>query len=365
MLESVICNLISCNRFCGACWALSAINQVESDAIRLKLIQATDHLSAEQLISCAHNSLGCQGGWTEVGFEYIEQNGVALFSDYPYSEYWQLGKAAECHADGAMNRVSLTSVYSLETEDQMIDHVKGVGPLSVCIDASTWQTYSGGIVTSCGNTPNHCVQLVGVNTDENYWKLRNSWGSDWGEEGYIRISLGSNTCAITTDPQYTVPTLVKHDSITVQGVSVSTISKTISIDNPDPYLIFSLGTQSHTTNVLQNEFNPHWPDSFDIIWDGISNLKVSLHDSNWFFPDDSIGDLDISLNSITFPPNSFMNIHQTLDDSLTLVNFSIRLNPILTSNPLIFSGSQALRDGKIIDAFSGAPLIDSKRKKIM
>ena len=73
---------------------------------------------------------------------------------------------------------------------------------TVCLDATYWETYASGIVHSCGTDVNHCVQIVGVDTSEKYWKVRNTWGTEWGEDGYIRIALGSNTCAIATDPTY-------------------------------------------------------------------------------------------------------------------------------------------------------------------
>ena len=70
------------------------------------------------------------------------------------------------------------------------------------MDATYWETYASGIVHSCGTDVNHCVQIVGLDTSEKYWKVRNTWGTEWGEDGYIRIALGSNTCAIATDPTY-------------------------------------------------------------------------------------------------------------------------------------------------------------------
>jgi cathepsin F/cysteine peptidase B len=72
----------------------------------------------------------------------------------------------------------------------MIDYVRGVGPISICIDASNWNTYTTGVMTSCGRQANHCVQIVGVNAAEGYWKIRNNWGIDWGESGYMRLATG-------------------------------------------------------------------------------------------------------------------------------------------------------------------------------
>lgn len=74
-------------------------------------------------------------------------------------------------------------------------------PVSVAVDASTWSLYSSGILRICGNNVNHGVLLVGV--DDNAWKIKNSWGTNWGENGYIRIAKG-NTCGVCTHGLYPV-----------------------------------------------------------------------------------------------------------------------------------------------------------------
>lgn len=68
-------------------------------------------------------------------------------------------------------------------------------PVSVVVDASKWSTYSSGIFNNCGTSVNHMVLLTGL-ADE-YWKCKNSWGTAWGESGYIRLARG-NTCGICT-----------------------------------------------------------------------------------------------------------------------------------------------------------------------
>jgi C1A family cysteine protease len=84
----------------------------------------------------------------------------------------------------------------------MINYVLAKGPLSICLAASTWSSYTSGIVSSCDKNVDHCVQVVGVDTDNDYWIVRNSWGTDWGESGYIYLKTGQNTCYITYDPTY-------------------------------------------------------------------------------------------------------------------------------------------------------------------
>ena len=72
-------------------------------------------------------------------------------------------------------------------------------PVSVAVDAGQWSLYKGGILTSCTSNVNHGVLTVGF-TDA-YWKIKNSWGTAWGENGYIRLGRG-NTCAICSYPSY-------------------------------------------------------------------------------------------------------------------------------------------------------------------
>ena len=75
-------------------------------------------------------------------------------------------------------------------------------PMSICLDATALQTYSTGILgESCGRSINHCVQVVGagVSGGTPYWKVRNSWGTSWGEDGYCKIQYGINACGIASD----------------------------------------------------------------------------------------------------------------------------------------------------------------------
>jgi Ca2+-dependent lipid-binding protein len=170
------------------------------------------------------------------------------------------------------------------------------------------------------------VQIVGVNTDEGYWKIRNNWGQDWGESGYIRLALGMNLCGITTDPHFTHPVLVLHDTLTVQDVKADNLPVSI-FNTVDSYVVFVLGSQTYTLNVVQNNKSPSWPDSFQINWDGISDLKVFMHDSNWFYPDASLGSLQIKLDSTTFPEHQLVPVSRNFDDSQATISFSLRLNP--------------------------------------
>ena len=84
------------------------------------------------------------------------------------------------------------------SETSMQQYISSSGPLSICVDASSWQSYQGGVLSYCGNSVDHCVQLVGYEGDA--WKVRNSWGASWGESGHIRIQIGQDLCAISSEP---------------------------------------------------------------------------------------------------------------------------------------------------------------------
>jgi C1A family cysteine protease len=185
--------------YCGSCWAFSATEQIESDAIRT--LGKTYLLSAEQITQCDKTSYGCNGGWTENAYTYVKNaGGIETEANYPYTSYQ--GVTGTCKSDSSKFVVKVTGYKTLASESAMASYVQGTGPLSVCVDASTWNSYSGGIVKTCGKSVNHCVQAVGVDTAAGYWKVRNSWGTSWGESGFIRLSYGSNTCAIASDPTY-------------------------------------------------------------------------------------------------------------------------------------------------------------------
>jgi len=77
------------------------------------------------------------------------------------------------------------------------------GPLSIAVDATSWQTYTGGILTNCiSNQIDHGVLIVGFDLTNSppYWIVKNSWGASWGENGYIRIEYGTDQCVITSYP---------------------------------------------------------------------------------------------------------------------------------------------------------------------
>lgn len=189
--------------YCGSCWAFSATEQIESDSMRT--LSASWVLSPEQFVQCTTACYGCNGGWTEKAFNYAMTHSIEQNSDYPYTSYNGI-TGAICSYNSAKGVVKVSSWTTISGETAMANYVQQTGPLSICLDASSWNTYTGGIMTVCGNSVDHCVQAVGVYpvaAPDGYWKVRNSWGTSWGESGYIQLAYGQNTCDITNDPIYT------------------------------------------------------------------------------------------------------------------------------------------------------------------
>ena len=98
----------------------------------------------------------------------------------------------------AANITGYVNVTTTSNETALAVAVADVGPISVCVDSEPWQTYTGGVLSKCGRQKDHCVQVVGYNTNKlpHYWVVKNSWGLDWGLAGYIHIGMGEDLCGI-------------------------------------------------------------------------------------------------------------------------------------------------------------------------
>lgn len=195
-------------------WAFAAVDQIESDTIRMHGTGYKYVLSAQQLLDCVSYNDGCGGGKIEQAYNYLLTSGLEQSNNYPYSSYF--GVAQRCTQHPSLAVVKLNGYYNFLTGNEgcMASYVQKNGPITVCLSTSlSWFTYTGGVMTlsSCPatNNINHCLQVVGVfpNVNGGYWKLKNSFGTVWGENGHIRIAYGSNVCNIINNPIYTTPTV--------------------------------------------------------------------------------------------------------------------------------------------------------------
>jgi len=187
---------------CGSCWAFSATETIESYHILAG--GSMVGLSQQQIVDCDTTSYGCNGGWTEHAFNYIEKaGGQDTLASYPYTA--QDGTCKANPSNFAAKIKSWAYVTQNDDENAMAQSLVQTGPAAICVDASSWQFYNGGVITSCGQQVDHCVQLTGysVQSGVNAWNVRNSWGTDWGLKGYLYVARnGQDVCAIGSDVIY-------------------------------------------------------------------------------------------------------------------------------------------------------------------
>eukprot|EP01012_Entosiphon_sulcatum_P014974 TRINITY_DN1_c0_g1_i3.p1 TRINITY_DN1_c0_g1~~TRINITY_DN1_c0_g1_i3.p1 ORF type:complete len:330 (-),score=84.87 TRINITY_DN1_c0_g1_i3:77-1045(-) len=186
---------------CGSCWSFSTTGNVEGQWFLAK--GQLVGLSEQELVSCSHNgNQGCNGGLMDYAFEWIVSNGgIDSEADYPYTS--GTGNSGTCNTQKEKTFVAkLTSHEDIaKSEAQIATYLAANGPVAIGVDAQLgWQTYRGGIMATCfGKQLDHGVLLVGYQgtATEPYWIVKNSWGTSWGESGYIRLKYGTDQCGIT------------------------------------------------------------------------------------------------------------------------------------------------------------------------
>ncbi|GMR35909.1 hypothetical protein PMAYCL1PPCAC_06104, partial [Pristionchus mayeri] len=193
---------------CGSCWAFTAVGALETHT-KIKHGGNLVQLSEQNLIDCnTQSNGGCRGGWTPNAYVFVKSNnGIDTEPSYPYT-----GTDDRCafSADKVGGHSTGFVQIPAGNEEAMKVAVATIGPLSVSIDASSraFSSYASGIYddSSCDSTKhNHAVLIVGYGSDAmqgDYWIVKNSWGSSWGEGGYVNIARGKNQCGIANYPSY-------------------------------------------------------------------------------------------------------------------------------------------------------------------
>jgi xylem cysteine proteinase len=188
---------------CGSCWTFSASGAIEGiNAIKTgKLVS----FSEQEIVDCDRTFLtkGCMGGSMGMAMRWVKKNGgLCTEDDYPYeAKDGQCRKSSCTSAGGALT--GLTKVAPQDADALM--QAVAQQPVSIAIEADqkSFQSYSGGIFSGpCGQQLDHGVLLVGYGSEngKDYWLVKNSWATTWGDNGYIKIQRGKNLCGILDQP---------------------------------------------------------------------------------------------------------------------------------------------------------------------
>lgn len=197
---------------CGCCWAISTVGALEGAAAITSNFTWLDTLAHQQLVSCDKAHKGCNGGFPAAAFDYADDQGVAQWAHYPYTDGATGETTKDCNLKGKPIEVEAgegfkvnyygnvgDDTYTLRVE--RLKYALSAGPVAVSVksNCARLMLYRKGVLTEdadckCGPTNDpchdHAVLMVGYNDQDPvpYWIVKNSWGRLWGEQGYVRIA---------------------------------------------------------------------------------------------------------------------------------------------------------------------------------
>ncbi|CAB9506064.1 Senescence-specific cysteine protease SAG39 [Seminavis robusta] len=200
---------------CGGCWSIAVAGTIEGAAAIWSNFTYLQSVSFQQFISCDDSSFGCDGGYPAYALQYANNNffgGVAILNDYPFTDGEEGVTSAECKIEekdvAIESQLSRAFTYygnvgdnTFEKRMELMKFGVSQQPLAIAVNTKCelFKNYKSGVVTeddecSCRPTDQSCldhsVLLVGYDDDHDppFWKIKNSWGPRWGEDGYIRIA---------------------------------------------------------------------------------------------------------------------------------------------------------------------------------
>ena len=183
---------------CGDCFAFASATLLEYWSKRNGFPKS---LSSQLIMDCTSGEsrpdVGCEGGLMEYVFEYAKNHPIALDVDFPYQE-----AAGICPSKKLLSHVKVNDYKVIMHDDsptaekQFEAILHKYGPISVGVDSTTMDNYKGGIfkASACTTNIDHAVAIVGYTPDA--WIIKNSWGKNWGENGYFRLERGKNACGV-------------------------------------------------------------------------------------------------------------------------------------------------------------------------
>jgi cathepsin L len=226
---------------CGSCWAIATSSVLEAHTeIYTGKVRT---FSAQQIVECTPNPRhcggdgGCQGATAELGMDWVLKNGCSEESEVPYT-----GQDAACEGSSATASMaqlfdsgasfmqgSSFGMVGWETLPKneyapLKQALAERGPVAVSVAADKWFNYESGIFNGCGkdNVIDHAVTAIGYGEQDGnkYWLIQNSWGSDWGESGHIRLQRHEEDsyCGMNNDPQKGVACQGETEPVPVCGM---------------------------------------------------------------------------------------------------------------------------------------------------
>jgi C1A family cysteine protease len=194
---------------CGSCWSFSTTGSLEG-AWKIAGNTLTS-LSEQQFVDCDKVSdQGCNGGLMDNAFKFAEKNAICTEASYPYKGVD--GTCASSSCTVGIPKGDVKGFKDVSSNEQAMMEAVMLNPVSIAIEAdkSAFQSYRSGVLSStCGTSLDHGVLAVGYGTDNGvkYWKVKNSWGTTYGEDGYVRLLRGKGgvgECGILSQPSYPV-----------------------------------------------------------------------------------------------------------------------------------------------------------------
>uniref|UniRef100_A0A6C0FE32 Peptidase C1A papain C-terminal domain-containing protein n=1 Tax=viral metagenome TaxID=1070528 RepID=A0A6C0FE32_9ZZZZ len=179
---------------CGSCYAFSTTNVLET-FMRINNF-TVDRLSEQQIVDCSPNDYGCQGGFMHTSLEFIIDNkGLLSNEDYQY-----IGKTQNCTDFKIQQNIVGSNIseyqFVIPSSVQDLKECLTKTPIAIAVDANNvfFRFYKKGVIDvppQKNNVLNHAVVLVGFDYDEDgmYWIIQNSWGKDWGDNGFCKIRV--------------------------------------------------------------------------------------------------------------------------------------------------------------------------------
>jgi len=195
---------------CGSCWAFSATETIESSWFLAG--HPLVSLAPQQIVDCdkGRGDEGCNGGDTVTAYAYVmAAGGMEEEKDYTYK-----AKDGKCEFQASKVAAKIKSwsyITKNKNETEVLYKMYAQGPVSICVDAESWQFYNSGVISkNCATNLDHCVMITGFSdqtvkgTKYPVWAIRNSWGADWGEKGYILVERNKNLCGVAEEVTITV-----------------------------------------------------------------------------------------------------------------------------------------------------------------